>query len=902
MSYTPINSYVYEAAYAGALAGMNASAYTLATNATTYAMNAAIAGAWAQEFDTLWNSAATLNQLQFDAIKSLSETNWYDRTPQAVVYTNWASTGNVSALDPSTYQQSVTALISIMSAASLYFTGQGITPPAMGNGNAISIGGIPVTGISASRSYIMAGNGTQIYSRPDRQLNPLDFGAKGDNVTDDLAAFNAMFAAKEASGAPCLIVIPPKTFYLSATPTVGTVPFTMEGSYVYCHNLIFFGNSAVWNDGVTVTGSILRFGSDKGIQISALYQSIGTCIRDLGLIGPGTDGSVGFYNAAPGGITHILIENVLFGNWDTAIFLGGAEETSIRYPRILGCRQGMPFRGTPQKTGGLTNCTVYDFDIQACTTGIELGNPTGLHFIGYNLCQTCGAEANIVSVSNTTPVQIQLSAADVKKLYTGCRTTISGVGAGINGRWTLTVVDATHISLDGSTASGAFGAVGKVNSGAAVLFYPTIEMLTASQTGTDPLITWSGTPVAQNTSIEIDITSSGVLGVSTFQWLLNGVVQAVGVATAASVVLGTTGVTVNFPVGSYTNGNVYTGVSYGGSINEVTFSHGWMENNQSYGFEFDLTNQGVGVTDLTIMGYHFGGGATGDLGQNGIHFETMGTNASIAKLLLMSVKAPSTDLVQPASGVYAVSLNNQFKTLTINYPQGWTTLDYGAYQNQFPSLLLNDYLKAVYIQPNTSNPVASTGFIRLQGGNTNQIVFRNNANTQDVVAFSTDTSNDLIFGEVTNSTGCFFKGKNTVAMGVSAAANALLISGIAGNEQHFFPILGGDGTAGVTGSPHAVSGTISTNLGDSDQSFTALQYSRRAIKCIDTFTAKRKRTLPTPNNADGYYEKTVINATAGGFGIDVSCGGGTVVTIANGKTAIVGCYSTGDCVRVTADV
>jgi len=185
MSYTPINPYVYEAAYAGALAGMNASAYALQSNATTYAMNAAIAGAWAQEFDTVWNSATTLNQLQFDAIRSLSETNWYDRTPQALIYTDWASNGNTSALTPATYLPTVTALIGVINAGSLYFTAQGIAPPAFG-GNATSIGGIPVSNVVATRSFLLAANGSRYVSRQD-VVNLLDFlpaGTDPATVTD----------------------------------------------------------------------------------------------------------------------------------------------------------------------------------------------------------------------------------------------------------------------------------------------------------------------------------------------------------------------------------------------------------------------------------------------------------------------------------------------------------------------------------------------------------------------------------------------------------------------------------------------------------------------------------------------------------------------------------------------
>jgi hypothetical protein len=74
-----------------------------------------------------------------------------------------------------------------------------------------------------------------------------------------------------------------------------------------------------------------------------------------------------------------------------------------------------------------------------------------------------------------------------------------------------------------------------------------------------PAVTLSGTTSGRPAvTIEIDITLTGIRGVATFQWLLNGVVQQTGQLTAATFALGTTGLTANFPAGTYTNDNVYT--------------------------------------------------------------------------------------------------------------------------------------------------------------------------------------------------------------------------------------------------------------------------------------------------------------------------------------------------------
>ena len=70
----------------------------------------------------------------------------------------------------------------------------------------------------------------------------------------------------------------------------------------------------------------------------------------------------------------------------------------------------------------------------------------------------------------------------------------------------------------------------------------------------------TGTPVVSVQSIEVDIDGLGIVGVATFTWKLNGVIQATGVLTAASVVLGATGVTWNFGAGAYGVTDVYTSV------------------------------------------------------------------------------------------------------------------------------------------------------------------------------------------------------------------------------------------------------------------------------------------------------------------------------------------------------
>jgi hypothetical protein len=80
---------------------------------------------------------------------------------------------------------------------------------------------------------------------------------------------------------------------------------------------------------------------------------------------------------------------------------------------------------------------------------------------------------------------------------------------------------------------------------------------TVSLSGTQNPANLLGGP-ASFFAIQIAITTGGALGVSQFTWSLNGVPQASGVATAASVILGSTGLTATFAAGTYVQFTTYT--------------------------------------------------------------------------------------------------------------------------------------------------------------------------------------------------------------------------------------------------------------------------------------------------------------------------------------------------------
>ncbi len=81
-----------------------------------------------------------------------------------------------------------------------------------------------------------------------------------------------------------------------------------------------------------------------------------------------------------------------------------------------------------------------------------------------------------------------------------------------------------------------------------------------SATGTlPPVVTQSGTPT-RFIDLRVEVTTLGTLGIAVFRWSEDGGANwTSGVTTAATTVLGTTGITLAWPAGTYATDNVYVG-------------------------------------------------------------------------------------------------------------------------------------------------------------------------------------------------------------------------------------------------------------------------------------------------------------------------------------------------------
>jgi hypothetical protein len=115
VAYTPNNDAIFIAAFSGAVSGMTLTGVPKSITPSDYDKVNAVAGAWAQAFDTAWgaNPSTTLDD---ELAQSMCAVEWTGRAPAT------------SSLNPSFYTPTAAAIIAEMKSAENYFTAQGISP------------------------------------------------------------------------------------------------------------------------------------------------------------------------------------------------------------------------------------------------------------------------------------------------------------------------------------------------------------------------------------------------------------------------------------------------------------------------------------------------------------------------------------------------------------------------------------------------------------------------------------------------------------------------------------------------------------------------------------------------------------------------------------------------------
>lgn len=128
MPYVPVNVAAYTASYAGAIAGMAVSGWITNPTQADYTNVTLIAGAFAQSFDTVWNNATQLNNLEIEAITAVVQQDFSGRGPGPF--------NNPQFQNPNNWNVAAAACAALILESYIFFASQGINPgtPASGGG------------------------------------------------------------------------------------------------------------------------------------------------------------------------------------------------------------------------------------------------------------------------------------------------------------------------------------------------------------------------------------------------------------------------------------------------------------------------------------------------------------------------------------------------------------------------------------------------------------------------------------------------------------------------------------------------------------------------------------------------------------------------------------------------
>lgn len=193
-----------------------------------------------------------------------------------------------------------------------------------------------------------------------------------------------------------------------------------------------------------------------------------------------------------------------------------------------------------------------------------------------------------------------------------------------------------------------------------------------------------------------------------------------------------------------------------------------------------------------------------------------------------------------------------------------------------------------------TNPSAS-GAVRVP---TNTwITGRNASNSADLNLIKTNAGDNIELGDTTSANalilGCFAGGNVYVRLG----GNDVVVC-YAGSIRAVQPITGEDN---FYSSPYAVHGSATVAEGDTTRTEVAAIYKFTHIIYTGAMAAGRTVTFPLPGSLAASYHKTIFNNTTGGFAITLANGGGAVVAVAAGKTALLA-FEPAGVRRLTADV
>jgi hypothetical protein len=182
-------------------------------------------------------------------------------------------------------------------------------------------------------------------------VNVRDFGAMGDGVTDDAAAFQAAIATAQTRSSPVYVPASPTAYLIGASLTLDGVTLLGEGA-----------------------GSTLKLGLSSGAALQLM--GTGPRLSGLRLLGPGA-------SVVPSGPADIDLSGV---NLDGVAILGGTEGAILQgvdvmacqsavviqggVAAIIGCRFAFNRTGVELLAGAAATVVMSLVEFHACTSGV----------------------------------------------------------------------------------------------------------------------------------------------------------------------------------------------------------------------------------------------------------------------------------------------------------------------------------------------------------------------------------------------------------------------------------------------------------------------------------------------------------------------------------------------------